>query len=70
MILTFHDYTPPPPPALPPPPAAPAATCAGDLRGVGNLNIHCVVQKSVRLGGGVYISGNGSIVILGGVAVT
>ena len=69
-ILTFHDYTPPPPPALPPPPAAPAATCAGDLRGVGDLNTQCVVQKSVRLGGGVYISGNGSLVILGGVAVT
>lgn len=69
-ILTFHDYTPPPPPALPPPPAAPAATCAGDLRGVGDLDTQCVVQRSVSLGGGLYISGNGSLVILGGVAVT
>ncbi|OEL17997.1 hypothetical protein BAE44_0020981 [Dichanthelium oligosanthes] len=69
-ILTFHDYTPPPPPALPPPPAAPAATCAGDLRGVGDLDTQCVVQDSVSLSSGVYISGNGSLVILDGVAVT
>ncbi|KAL6608326.1 hypothetical protein ACP70R_041389 [Stipagrostis hirtigluma subsp. patula] len=70
-ILTFHDYTPPPPPALPPPPAAPAATCAGDLRGVGDLDTRCVVRDSVRLGGGgVYVSGNGSLVLLDGVAVT
>ncbi|XP_062230954.1 uncharacterized protein LOC133928568 isoform X2 [Phragmites australis] len=70
-ILTFHDYTPPPPPALPPPPAAPSATCAGDLRGVGDLETRCVVPASVRLGGGgVYISGNGSLVLLDGVAVT
>ncbi|XP_066361096.1 uncharacterized protein [Miscanthus floridulus] len=69
-ILTFHDYTPPPPPALPPPPAAPAATCAGDLRGVGDLDTQCVVHESVKLGGGVFISGSGSLVILDGVAVT
>ncbi|KAL6897842.1 hypothetical protein ACP4OV_006801 [Aristida adscensionis] len=70
-ILTFHDYTPPPPPALPPPPAAPAATCAGDLGGVGDLDTRCVVPASVRLaGGGVYVSGNGSLVLLDGVAVT
>jgi len=61
---------PPPPPALPPPPAAPAATCAGDLHGVGDLDTQCVVRESVRLGGGVFISGNGSLVILDGVAVT
>jgi hypothetical protein len=69
-ILTFHDYTPPPPPVLPPPPAAPAATCAGDLHGVGDLDTQCVVHESVRLGGGVFISGNGSLLILDGVAVT
>ncbi|KAG8084874.1 hypothetical protein GUJ93_ZPchr0010g7329 [Zizania palustris] len=70
-ILTFHDYTPPPPPALPPPPAAPAATCAGDLRGDGNFDTRCVVTASVRLRGpGVYISGNGSLLLLDGVALT
>ncbi|GJM94810.1 hypothetical protein PR202_ga11489 [Eleusine coracana subsp. coracana] len=70
-ILMFHDYTPPPPPALPPPPAAPSATCAGDLRGVGDFDTRCVVPESVRLeGGGVYISGNGNLVLRPGVAVT
>ncbi|XP_020170112.1 uncharacterized protein [Aegilops tauschii subsp. strangulata] len=70
-ILTFHDYTPPPPPALPPPPAAPAATCAGDLGGVGDLDTRCVVPASVRLdGGGVFIGGNGSLQLLDGVSVT
>ncbi|WVZ96825.1 hypothetical protein U9M48_042413 [Paspalum notatum var. saurae] len=69
-ILTYHDYTPPPPPALPPPPAAPAATCAGDLRGVGDLDTQCVVRDSVGLAGGVYISGAGSLAIRDGVAVT
>lgn len=71
-ILTFHDYTtPPPPPALPPPPAAPAATCAGDLGGVGDFDTRCVVPTSVRLGGaGVYVSGNGSLLLVDGVALT
>ncbi|KAM0912788.1 hypothetical protein ACQ4PT_012593 [Festuca glaucescens] len=70
-ILMFHDYTPPPPPALPPPPAAPAATCAGNLGGVGDLDTRCVVPASVRLGGGgIFISGNGSLQLLDGVAVT
>ncbi|TVU17139.1 hypothetical protein EJB05_33155 [Eragrostis curvula] len=70
-ILMFHDYTPPPPPALPPPPPAPTATCAGDLGGVGDFDTRCVVPVSVRLGsGGVYISGNGSLVLRPGVAVT
>uniref|UniRef100_A0A0E0DMX3 DUF8003 domain-containing protein n=1 Tax=Oryza meridionalis TaxID=40149 RepID=A0A0E0DMX3_9ORYZ len=70
-ILTFHDYTPPPPPSLPPPPPAPSATCAGDLRGVGDLDTRCVVPASVRLRGpGVYISGNGTLVLVDGVALT
>jgi hypothetical protein len=70
-ILMYHDYTPPPPPALPPPPAAPAATCAGDLAGVGDLDTRCVIPASVRLGGdGIFISGNGSLELLDGVAVT
>ncbi|KAG8067382.1 hypothetical protein GUJ93_ZPchr0005g15748 [Zizania palustris] len=70
-ILTFHDYTPPPPPALPPPPAAPVATCAGDLQGVGDFDTRCVLAASVRLRGpGVYISGNGSLLLLDGVALT
>ncbi|XP_006655064.3 uncharacterized protein LOC102713187 [Oryza brachyantha] len=70
-ILTFHDYTPPPPPSLPPPPAAPSATCAGDLRGVGDFDTRCVVPASVRLRGpGVYISGNGSLALVDGVALT
>jgi hypothetical protein len=69
-ILTWHDYSPPSPPPPPPPPVAPAATCEGDLHGQGNFSTRCEVSEEVELGGDVYITGEGSLVLLAGAALT
>ncbi|RLM92507.1 uncharacterized protein C2845_PM08G03000 [Panicum miliaceum] len=69
-ILTWHDYSPPSPPPPPPAPVAPAATCARDLHGKGDFRTRCEVSSEVELGGDVYITGNGSLVLLSGASLT
>ncbi|KAM3347396.1 hypothetical protein ACQJBY_021379 [Aegilops geniculata] len=69
-ILTWHDYSPPSPPPPPPPPAAPAATCADDLHGKGDFSTTCELSEEVQLDGDVYITGNGSLVLNSGAALT
>ncbi|GJN32184.1 hypothetical protein PR202_gb20668 [Eleusine coracana subsp. coracana] len=69
-ILTWHDYSPPSPPPPPPPPVAPAATCAEDLHGKGDFLTRCEVSEEVELDDDVYITGNGSLVLLAGASLT
>ena len=69
-ILMWHDYSPPSPPPPPPAPVAPAATCARDLHGKGDFRTRCEVSSEVELGGDVYITGNGSLVLLSGASLT
>jgi hypothetical protein len=69
-ILTWHDYSPPSPPPPPPPPVAPAATCAEDLHGKGDFRTRCEVSEEVELDDDVYITGNGSLVLLAGASLT
>ncbi|WVZ72633.1 hypothetical protein U9M48_021058 [Paspalum notatum var. saurae] len=69
-ILMWHDYSPPSPPPPPPPPVAPTATCAGDLHGKGDFRTRCEVAEEVELSGDVYITGNGSLVLLSGASLT
>ncbi|GJN05573.1 hypothetical protein PR202_ga23214 [Eleusine coracana subsp. coracana] len=69
-ILTWHDYSPPSPPPPLPPPVAPAATCAEDLHGKGDFRTRCEVSEEVELDDDVYITGNGSLVLLAGASLT
>ncbi|AQK90705.1 hypothetical protein ZEAMMB73_Zm00001d008789 [Zea mays] len=68
-ILTWHDYSPPSPPLPPPDPASSTATCEGDLHGKGDFRTHCEVFEEVELGDDIYITGNGSLVLLSGASV-
>ncbi|AQK90694.1 hypothetical protein Zm00014a_036359 [Zea mays] len=69
-ILTWHDYSPPSPPLPPPDPASSTATCEGDLHGKGDFRTHCEVFEEVELGDDIYITGNGSLVLLSGASLT
>ncbi|ONM29032.1 hypothetical protein ZEAMMB73_Zm00001d039522 [Zea mays] len=68
-ILMWHDYSPPSPPLPPPDPPSPTATCEGDLHGKGDFHTRCEVSEEVELDGDVYITGNGSLVLLSGASV-
>ncbi|RWR73679.1 hypothetical protein CKAN_00198100 [Cinnamomum micranthum f. kanehirae] len=66
-----HDYSPPSPPLPPPPPAhPPSVSCVDDLKGIGSLNGTCRLNTSLRLERDLYIQGEGSLVIMPGVAVS
>lgn len=66
-----HDYSPPSPPLPPPPPPhPPPVSCVDDLKGIGSLNGTCQLNTSLLLVGGLYVQGEGSLVILPGVTVT
>ncbi|KAG2586486.1 hypothetical protein PVAP13_5NG039900 [Panicum virgatum] len=69
-ILMWHDYSPPSPPPPPPAPVAPAVTCSRDLHGKGDFRTRCEVSSAVELGSDVYITGNGSLVLLSGASLT
>ncbi|XP_023157911.1 uncharacterized protein [Zea mays] len=69
-ILMWHDYSPSLPPLPPPDPPSPTATCDGDLHGKGDFHTRCEVSEEVELDDDVYITGNGSLVLLSGASLT
>ncbi|PWZ37579.1 hypothetical protein Zm00014a_004635 [Zea mays] len=70
LILMWHDYSPPSPPLQPPDPPSSTSTCEGDLHGKGDFHTRSEVSEEVELDGDVYITGNGSLMLLSGASLT